>query len=155
MEEVNDSVDGQLRLFVYNLQTDAVRCVTVNPVTGWGGDGLLGCNIGQGYLHRLPHSCRGTDGVTLGALSAELAARLPEVAHDGPAAPPLPHAPPIAATVPVSAQPLPPQARATPPAAAPVEGRGRLALAEGEPEDSTIVGGDGREHADEEGHSHV
>ena len=31
------------------------------PTTSWGG-GMLGGEVGTGYLHRLPHSCRGTIG---------------------------------------------------------------------------------------------
>ncbi|ROT80295.1 hypothetical protein C7M84_000974 [Penaeus vannamei] len=40
-----------LKLYVYNVDTDACREVTVTPDTQWGG---LGCGIGYGYLHRIP-----------------------------------------------------------------------------------------------------
>ncbi|KAI7692492.1 Golgi reassembly-stacking protein 1, partial [Sarcoptes scabiei] len=36
-----------LKLFVYNSETDCCR-------EHWGGSGLLGCDIGYGYLHRIP-----------------------------------------------------------------------------------------------------
>nr|XP_027218372.1 Golgi reassembly-stacking protein 2-like [Penaeus vannamei] len=43
-----------LKLYVYNVDTDACREVTVTPDTQWGGSGSLGCGIGYGYLHRIP-----------------------------------------------------------------------------------------------------
>lgn len=43
-----------MKLFVYNVETDAVREITLTPNTGWGGEGSLGCDIGYGYLHRIP-----------------------------------------------------------------------------------------------------
>ncbi|XP_015787916.1 Golgi reassembly-stacking protein 2 [Tetranychus urticae] len=51
-----ESHDGkQLKLFVYNLLTDNVRDVLITPNSRWGGEGLLGCGIGYGYLHRIPY----------------------------------------------------------------------------------------------------
>lgn len=50
-----DAHDGKpLKLFVYNLLTDSVRDVVITPNSRWGGEGLLGCGIGYGYLHRIP-----------------------------------------------------------------------------------------------------
>lgn len=43
-----------LKLYVYNVDTDSCREVTVTPDTKWGGQGSLGCGIGYGYLHRIP-----------------------------------------------------------------------------------------------------
>ncbi|KRX55966.1 WD40 repeat-containing protein SMU1, partial [Trichinella sp. T9] len=43
-----------LKLYVYNVETDAVREVTLIPNVAWGGVGSLGCDIGYGYLHRIP-----------------------------------------------------------------------------------------------------
>ncbi|XP_046914925.2 uncharacterized protein LOC124495562 [Dermatophagoides farinae] len=43
-----------LKLFVYNIDTDSCREVTIVPNSNWGGSGLLGCDIGYGYLHRIP-----------------------------------------------------------------------------------------------------
>ncbi|XP_055869868.1 Golgi reassembly-stacking protein 2-like [Biomphalaria glabrata] len=43
-----------LKLYVYNTETDACREVTITPNGAWGGKGSLGCNIGYGYLHRIP-----------------------------------------------------------------------------------------------------
>ncbi|UXI21104.1 hypothetical protein NH340_JMT07047 [Sarcoptes scabiei] len=43
-----------LKLFVYNSETDCCREVTIVPNSHWGGSGLLGCDIGYGYLHRIP-----------------------------------------------------------------------------------------------------
>ncbi|KAM9844728.1 Golgi reassembly-stacking protein 1a [Aulostomus maculatus] len=44
----------QLKLLVYNSQTEACREVVVTPNGAWGGEGSLGCGIGYGYLHRIP-----------------------------------------------------------------------------------------------------
>ncbi|KAH9498804.1 Golgi reassembly-stacking protein 2 [Bulinus truncatus] len=50
-----ESHEGKaLKLYVYNTETDACREVTITPNGAWGGKGSLGCNIGYGYLHRIP-----------------------------------------------------------------------------------------------------
>lgn len=38
--------------------------VTLIPNSKWGGKGLLGAQVGRGYLHRLPKDCRNTLGVS-------------------------------------------------------------------------------------------
>lgn len=54
--------DKTIELYVYNIESDIVRVVTLMPTACWGGNGLLGAEVGVGYLHKLPSSCRGTDG---------------------------------------------------------------------------------------------
>lgn len=50
-----DSHEGKpLKLYVYNLNSDSCREVTLTPNSAWGGEGSLGCGIGYGYLHRIP-----------------------------------------------------------------------------------------------------
>lgn len=50
-----ESHEGKpLKLYVYNADTDSCREVTITPNGAWGGQGSLGCNIGYGYLHRIP-----------------------------------------------------------------------------------------------------
>ncbi|KAK7498231.1 hypothetical protein BaRGS_00010491 [Batillaria attramentaria] len=50
-----ESHEGKpLKLYVYNSDTDSCREVTITPNGAWGGQGSLGCNIGYGYLHRIP-----------------------------------------------------------------------------------------------------
>ncbi|CAL1582338.1 unnamed protein product [Knipowitschia caucasica] len=44
----------QLKLYVYNTDTDNSREVLITPDSEWGGKGSLGCHIGHGYLHRIP-----------------------------------------------------------------------------------------------------
>jgi len=44
----------QLKLYVYNTESDSCREVTITPNSQWGGEGSLGCGIGYGYLHRIP-----------------------------------------------------------------------------------------------------
>ncbi|CEF63885.1 Golgi reassembly-stacking protein 2 [Strongyloides ratti] len=43
-----------VKLYVYNVKQDNVREVTLTPNSNWGGEGCLGCDIGFGYLHRIP-----------------------------------------------------------------------------------------------------
>jgi len=43
-----------IRLYVYSSITDKVRLVTITPNDQWGGHGCLGCDVGFGYLHRIP-----------------------------------------------------------------------------------------------------
>jgi hypothetical protein len=43
-----------VEFYVYNASTDSVREVSITPNPSWGGDGMLGCDIGRGILHRLP-----------------------------------------------------------------------------------------------------
>ena len=51
------SYEGKpLKLFVYNVESDNCREVTIIPNSNWGGSGSLGCDIGYGYLHRIPAS---------------------------------------------------------------------------------------------------
>ncbi|VDN17917.1 unnamed protein product [Gongylonema pulchrum] len=48
-----------IKLYVYNTESDSVREVTLTPNSAWGGDGCLGCDIGYGYLHRIPGDRKG------------------------------------------------------------------------------------------------
>lgn len=43
-----------LKLYVYNIDEDTCREVTITPNSNWPGEGSLGCGIGYGYLHRIP-----------------------------------------------------------------------------------------------------
>ncbi len=45
-----------VRLLVFNIDTDAVREVSVTPDFGWGGEGCLGCDVASGALHRIPRA---------------------------------------------------------------------------------------------------
>lgn len=47
-------VDRPLRLFVYNADYDVTREAILVPNRSWGGEGLLGCGVGYGLLHRVP-----------------------------------------------------------------------------------------------------
>lgn len=50
-----ESHDGvALKFYVYNSDDDTCREVTITPNSQWGGEGMLGCGIGYGYLHRIP-----------------------------------------------------------------------------------------------------
>lgn len=53
-EVVEAHVDRALRLYVYNADFDHTREVIIVPNREWGGEGLLGCGVGYGLLHRIP-----------------------------------------------------------------------------------------------------
>jgi hypothetical protein len=56
-------IDHVVEMYVYNSDSDVVRVVPLMPTFNWGvGRGLLGAEVGTGYLHRLPNSCRSTIG---------------------------------------------------------------------------------------------
>jgi hypothetical protein len=55
-------VDRVVEIYVYNTDSDVVRVVALMPTWSWGGNGLLGAELGTGYLHRLPSSSRNTTG---------------------------------------------------------------------------------------------
>lgn len=50
-----ESHEGRpLKMYVYNIDLDSCREVTITANSKWGGEGSLGCGIGYGYLHRIP-----------------------------------------------------------------------------------------------------
>lgn len=51
---IESSENKQLKLYVFNFESDNVREVLLTPNSAWGGEGSLGCGIGYGYLHRIP-----------------------------------------------------------------------------------------------------
>ena len=51
---------------MHSAVNDQVRIVSIELTEGWGGDGLLGAEVGHGYLHRLPSVCRNTIGSSVG-----------------------------------------------------------------------------------------
>ncbi|KAG8214651.1 hypothetical protein J3R82DRAFT_9729 [Butyriboletus roseoflavus] len=63
---VEAHVDKPLRVYVYSYDFDNLREVVLVPNRHWGGEGLLGCVFGFGYLHRIPS--QPTDRKALGEL---------------------------------------------------------------------------------------
>lgn len=59
---LEENADQVIEIYVYNTDSDMVRVVALVPTISWGGAGLLGAEVGTGYLHRLPTSCRSTIG---------------------------------------------------------------------------------------------
>lgn len=58
-----EHIDRVVELYVYNCISDVVRVVGLLPTYKWpNGTGLLGAEVGTGYLHGLPTSCRQTIG---------------------------------------------------------------------------------------------
>ncbi|GMM32089.1 Grh1 protein [Martiniozyma asiatica (nom. inval.)] len=50
----NNNQPTEIVLYVYNHDANCIRPVRVTVREGWGGNGLLGCDIGYGLLHRIP-----------------------------------------------------------------------------------------------------
>ncbi|KAK1939734.1 hypothetical protein X943_002718 [Babesia divergens] len=51
---VGERVDEEVTLYVYNSITETIRKTVITPRTDWGGPGTLGCDLGNGYIHRIP-----------------------------------------------------------------------------------------------------
>ncbi|KAI8883436.1 hypothetical protein K501DRAFT_90832, partial [Backusella circina FSU 941] len=51
---VEEFLNKTLILYVYNSKSDSCREVILVPNHEWGGEGSLGCDVGYGYLHRIP-----------------------------------------------------------------------------------------------------
>lgn len=62
---LEEHIDQVVEIYVYNSDSDIVRVVGLMPSFSWGGAGLLGAEVGTGYLHRLPNSCRSTIGQSI------------------------------------------------------------------------------------------
>lgn len=58
-------MDQVAEFYVYNSDSDLVRTVVLMPTLSWGGQGLLGAEVGTGYLHRLPSAVCSTDGASV------------------------------------------------------------------------------------------
>ena len=56
------NINNAIPVYVYSASTDAVRVVNITPNTNWGGFGIFGCDVGHGYLHRLPTRRPSTSG---------------------------------------------------------------------------------------------
>ena len=60
---LRENLDRVVELYVYNSTSDMVRVVGLLPTYSWGDhNSLLGAEVGTGYLHRLPSTCRSTIG---------------------------------------------------------------------------------------------
>mmetsp|Transcript_26456 Transcript_26456/g.41940 ORF Transcript_26456/g.41940 Transcript_26456/m.41940 type:complete len:354 (+) Transcript_26456:41-1102(+) len=53
-DTISDYIDQPLPVYVYNSEQAAVRLVEITPSSQWQGDGVLGCQVGDGYLHHIP-----------------------------------------------------------------------------------------------------
>ncbi|KAL6730289.1 hypothetical protein Aduo_001272 [Ancylostoma duodenale] len=72
-----------LKLYVYNVDTDVVREVSLTPNSAWGGEGCLGCDIGYGYLHRIPISVDRSKSPMPPPVIATQPAKLPQPGNTG------------------------------------------------------------------------
>ncbi|CDI83851.1 gorasp2-prov protein, putative [Eimeria acervulina] len=65
-----EHLGSSLSLFVFNKDTETIRKVNLQPRDDWGGDGCLGCDVGSGFLHRVPFSRTAKDVVAAAAAAA-------------------------------------------------------------------------------------
>ncbi|KHJ94543.1 hypothetical protein OESDEN_05523, partial [Oesophagostomum dentatum] len=72
-----------LKLYVYNVDSDVVREVSLTPNSAWGGEGCLGCDIGYGYLHRIPISVDRSKSPIPPPVIATQPAKLPQPGNTG------------------------------------------------------------------------
>merc|ERR1712087_262688 len=47
-------MDQALPVYVYNSEHATVRLVEIRPSSQWRGEGVLGCQVGDGFLHHIP-----------------------------------------------------------------------------------------------------
>eukprot|EP00435_Cladocopium_sp_Y103_P020161 s1760_g4.t3 len=69
-EVVNLYMEKELKVYVYNLDSESIREVILVPRTDWGGEGAIGADIRTGLLHRIP-APRRAFGVDAPLLEAE------------------------------------------------------------------------------------
>jgi hypothetical protein len=70
-EIVLDQLNKTLDIYVYNSETDRVSLTRLKPNNDWGGEGCLGLDVGQGYLHALPTESRKTNGVACSLVTTQ------------------------------------------------------------------------------------
>nr|CCA21293.1 golgi reassemblystacking protein putative [Albugo laibachii Nc14] len=64
--QISYYLEASFPCFVYNCENDEIRIVHLKPSKQWNGQGVLGAEIAQGVLHRLPSSCLNTTGTSMG-----------------------------------------------------------------------------------------
>ncbi|KAL8273138.1 hypothetical protein Esti_002896 [Eimeria stiedai] len=71
-----EHLGSSLSLYVFNKETEQVRTVVLQPCDTWGGNGCLGCDVGSGFLHRVPFSkaAKDVDAAAANAAAAATAA---------------------------------------------------------------------------------
>ncbi|KAK1441941.1 golgi reassembly stacking protein grasp like protein [Babesia gibsoni] len=52
---VGERVNEDVTLYVYNSITETIRKTVITPKDDWGGPGTLGCDLANGYIHRIPY----------------------------------------------------------------------------------------------------
>ncbi|XP_026190330.1 uncharacterized protein LOC34620408 [Cyclospora cayetanensis] len=72
-----EHMGSSLTLFVFNKDTERVRRLVLQPCDNWGGEGCLGCDVGSGFLHRVPFSRAAKDDADVRTAAAVAAAAVP------------------------------------------------------------------------------
>ncbi|KAF9437470.1 Golgi reassembly-stacking protein 2 [Entomortierella beljakovae] len=80
-ELVECNIGEEIPLHVFNTDKNQVREVIIIPSEEWGGEGLLGCDVGYGYLHRLPKELNTQDDKISLEHRTEDKERIPEKQH--------------------------------------------------------------------------
>lgn len=79
---IEQYVNHNLSLYVYNSDYDHTREVVIVPNRDWGGEGILGCGMGYGLLHRIPQPRKQWDDVVLEGQNQEyLSKETPPISH--------------------------------------------------------------------------
>ncbi|OIR59098.1 MAG: golgi reassembly stacking protein 2 [Amphiamblys sp. WSBS2006] len=65
MWKIEKEENTEIEIIVFNNVT-GLRAVAITPGRGWGGEGLLGCEVGNGFTHKIQPSA-----VSIGRLAAE------------------------------------------------------------------------------------
>nr|CEL66757.1 TPA: gorasp2-prov protein, putative [Neospora caninum Liverpool] len=83
VDSVSAALNRHLQIFVFNAATESIREVLIVPNSDWGGEGSLGCELGSGYLHRLPFSRRALTADAVPTEKSPNASQFPLSAADG------------------------------------------------------------------------
>lgn len=79
---IEQYINRNLSLYVYNSDYDHTREVVIVPNRDWGGEGILGCGMGYGLLHRIPQPRKQWDDVVPEGQNQEyLSKETPSLSH--------------------------------------------------------------------------
>ncbi len=107
-------------LYVYSVLSDDIRIVTVAPNAEWGGDGVLGCELGYGLLHRIPRQRVKNSPAAVAAVPAAASGPAPSIVLPAPQIDLTPQQPPVSHIFVPHASPSKAVIHTAPAAAAPV-----------------------------------
>eukprot|EP01130_Rhizamoeba_saxonica_P002114 TRINITY_DN11922_c0_g1_i1.p1 TRINITY_DN11922_c0_g1~~TRINITY_DN11922_c0_g1_i1.p1 ORF type:complete len:238 (-),score=41.12 TRINITY_DN11922_c0_g1_i1:38-751(-) len=80
---VNNATES-LPVYVYSTKSERIRIVNITPNKEWGGNGCIGCDIGYGYLHRIPTKSEKAPGDKPSPTNSHIIDIAPEIPEDLP-----------------------------------------------------------------------